>query len=66
MESGFEERLNKYLDQAKKDSTHQSIAYHFLKFVQDEFESAESGHADDLFTYLERYLKKTDVKGTVA
>lgn len=62
----FEGRLNQYLNQARKVSTHQSIAYHFLRFIQDEFESAESGHANDLFPYLEQYLKRTDTKGTVA
>ncbi|MEF8799208.1 MAG: hypothetical protein V5A79_07315, partial [Candidatus Bipolaricaulota bacterium] len=62
----FEGRLSRYLKQATRVNTHQSIAYHFLKFIQDEFEDAESGHANDLFPYLEQYLKKTDPKGTVA
>lgn len=53
----FEQKFTRYLEDTKKAHTETSKAFFFLSFVRDVFSKVDAKYLDQLFPYLEKYLK---------
>ena len=55
-QSGFSESLEEYLDRARRANSEAALGHHFLTFIQDTFDTLNSGEADDLLPFLEEHV----------
>jgi hypothetical protein len=55
-QSEFSEPLEDYLDRARKANSEAALGHHFLTFIQDTFDTLNSGEADNLLPFLEEHV----------